>query len=146
MKVQIPCSSDYNAKLKLFCDVSNIEELKTFAVQGDLVAALIKPSIVRFLYYRSHLVGACCRMVPQSVGRLLSVVCTMTRFWREIQIPIWCLSGAHDHFIDIVAQGRSNGLKGGGDTKISARAFGARMDFTRNFSAKIFSIVFARQS
>ena len=35
-------------------------------------------------------------------------------------------------------QGRSNGLKGGGTPKISARAFGARMDITRNFSAKIF--------
>ena len=42
-------------------------------------------------------------------------------------------------------QGRSNGLKGGG-TKFSARAFGARIDITRNFSAKTFSIVFARQS
>ena len=42
-------------------------------------------------------------------------------------------------------QGRSNGLKGGGDTKISARAFGARIESLtsqRNFSAKIFSVVY----
>ena len=53
MHINLPISGDYVANLSLFCNVSNLEEIKKLAMEGNISSALIKPAVVRVLHYRS---------------------------------------------------------------------------------------------